>query len=135
MPYYVVQKTVDALNERGIPIKSAKVLMLGLAYKKDVDDTRESPSLKLIELFLARGARVDYNDPYIPTLPRTRKYNIEKDSVSLTAGNLGKYDCVIIATDHSAYDSNFILKNSDLIIDTRNVFKISLNDKTKVRKA
>ena len=120
MPYYVVQKTVDALNERGIPIKSAKVLMLGLAYKKDVDDTRESPSLKLIELFLARGARVDYNDPYVAKTRKLRKYDFQMKSIPITKANLANYDCVLISTNHSSYDYKFIVKNSKLVVDTRN---------------
>lgn len=84
MPYYVVEKTVEAVNNRGKSIKGARILILGLAYKKDVDDARESPSLKLIELFEQRGASVDYNDPYIPKMPKTRKYRFDKISVQLT---------------------------------------------------
>ncbi len=120
MPYYVVQKTVDALSERGIPIKDARILILGLAYKKDVDDTRESPSLKLIELFLARGAKVDYNDPYIPRTRQMRQYDFRMESVPLTEDNLASYDCMVIATNHSTYDYGFIVRHSKLIVDTRN---------------
>ncbi|MCX7761647.1 MAG: nucleotide sugar dehydrogenase [Candidatus Kryptonium sp.] len=120
MPYYVVQKTVDALNERGISIKEAKILILGVAYKKDIDDLRESPALVLIDLFSEKGAIVDYNDPYVPRLPKTRKYSFNKESVPLTEENLASYDCVVIATDHSVYDAEFIVKHSKLIIDTRN---------------
>jgi UDP-N-acetyl-D-glucosamine dehydrogenase len=120
MPYYVVQKTVDALNERGISIKSAKVLILGLAYKKDVDDTRESPSLKLMELFLARGAKVDYNDPYVATTRKLRKYDFQMKSIPITKANLANYDCVVISTNHSSYDYKFIVRNSKLVVDTRN---------------
>ncbi|MDW8002939.1 MAG: nucleotide sugar dehydrogenase [Deltaproteobacteria bacterium] len=120
MPYYVVQKTVEALNARGIPLKGAKILILGLAYKKDIDDPRESPSLVLIKLLEERGAMVDYNDPYIQKIPKMRKFNFEKSSVSLTAEVLSTYDCVIIAQDHSVYDVNFIVEHSKLIIDTRN---------------
>jgi len=120
MPYYVVQKTIDALNERGTSIKSAKVLILGLAYKKDVDDTRESPSLKLMELFLARGARVDYNDPFLPKTREFRQYDFKMESVPLTEGNLASYDCVVISTNHSAYDYGFIIRSSKLVVDTRN---------------
>lgn len=120
MPYYVVQKTIDALNERGIPIKSAKVLILGLAYKKDVDDTRESPSLKLIELFVARGAKVDYNDPYVAKTRKLRKYDFRMKSIPITKPNLASYDCVVISTNHSSYDYKFIVKNSRLVVDTRN---------------
>lgn len=121
MPYYVVQKTIDALNERGVSIKGAKILVLGLAYKKDVDDVRESPAFKIIELLEEKGAIVDYNDPYIPESPKTRMYNLSKKSVSLTEENLSKYDCVLIATDHSVYDPKFIVEHSKLIVDTRNL--------------
>jgi len=123
MPYHVVQKTMEALNEEGKSIKGARILVLGLAYKKDVDDMRESPSLKLIQLLIEKGSGVDYNDPFIPAMPRLRKYKLDLRSVPLTKRNLEKYDCVIIATDHSAYDPGFILKNSRLIVDTRNLIK------------
>ena len=121
MPYYVVQKTIDALNERGKPIKGAKILILGLAYKKDVDDPRESPSFRLIELLEERGAMVDYNDPYLPIAPRMRKHKVIKESVPLTEENISRYDCLLIATDHSSYDVDFIVKNARLIVDTRNL--------------
>lgn len=123
MPYYVVHKTLEALNKKGKSIKGAKVLILGLAYKKDVDDVRESPSLKLMEILKEKGAEVDYNDPFIHNPPKLRKYKLNKVSVQLTETNLRKYDCVIIATDHSVYDAEFIAKNCQLIIDTRNLIK------------
>lgn len=135
MPYYVVQKTIEALNERGRSIKGAKILILGMAYKKDVDDMRESPSLVLYELFEKKGAIVDYNDPYIPEIPPLRKYDIHKKSVTLTKSNLEKYDCVVIATDHSDYDGDFIARNSKLVIDTRNLVKNSAKYKNKIVKA
>lgn len=121
MPYYVMNRTMEALNSQGKSLKGAKILILGLAYKKDVDDPRESPSFKLIELLKSRGAEVDYNDPYIPKPPKTRKWKLEKDSVPLTEKNLASYDCVIIATDHSAYDAAFIHQHARLIVDTRNL--------------
>jgi UDP-N-acetyl-D-glucosamine dehydrogenase len=120
MPYYVVQRTIDALDARGVAINNAKLLVLGLAYKKDVDDTRESPSLKLIELFLELGAKVDYNDPYIPKTRKLRLYDLKMESVALTKANLAKYDCVVISTNHSSYNYRFIVTNSKLIVDTRN---------------
>jgi len=123
MPYYVVQKTIDALNEKGKSMKGAKILILGLSYKKDIDDTRESPSLKIMELFKEKNTHVDYNDPYIPVLPKTRKYSFNKRSVPLNAANLANYDAVIIATGHTDYDTDFILKHSNVIIDTRNLIK------------
>jgi UDP-N-acetyl-D-glucosamine dehydrogenase len=132
MPYYVVQKVIEALNKNGKSIKDANILILGVAYKKDVDDVRESPSLKLIELLEEKGAKVDYNDPYIPKLPKIRKYRLKKNSVPLTSDNLKKYECIVIATDHSVYNPEFILKNSHLIVDTRNLIKFSSK---KVKKA
>lgn len=134
MPYYVLQKTIDALNERGVATKNAKILVLGVAYKKDVADIRESASLKLIELFLSKGAKqVDYNDPHVPTLNEHRKQTFQMESVALTPENLANYDCVVISTNHSAYDYEFILNHSQLIIDTRNA--IAPFDPEKVVKA
>ncbi len=120
MPYYVAGKVVDALNAHGKSIKNAKILVLGLSYKKDIDDVRESPSLKLITMLREKGARVGYNDPYVPKTHKMRDYDLRMSSVPLTEKNLKKYDCVLISTDHSAYDYAFIVKNSRLIIDTRN---------------
>lgn len=120
MPYYVIEKVVNALNQRGKSIKASKVLMLGLAYKKDIDDTRESPALKLIELLMQQGADVDYNDPYVPHTKKMRKYDLRKSSVPLTQVSLKRYDCVVIATDHSSYDYEFIVENAALVVDTRN---------------
>lgn len=120
MPYYVVEKIVDALSNKDKVISHAKVLVLGLAYKKDIDDTRESPSLKLIELLTQKGAEVDYNDPYIPRTRKTRQYDFNKSSVPLSEETLKKYDCVVVATDHSCYDYKHIVQNSSLVVDTRN---------------
>jgi UDP-N-acetyl-D-glucosamine dehydrogenase len=124
MPYYVVTKTVEALNRKGKPIKGAKVLILGIAYKKDVDDQRESPALKIISLLQKKGAKVSYNDPHAPQLSKYRAYpGLDLKSVELTTRNLKGFDAVIIATDHSAYDYDWIAKNAVLIIDTRNAIK------------
>lgn len=120
MPYYVVGKVVDALNAHGKSIKGARILVLGLSYKKDIDDVRESPSLKLITLLKGKGAKVDYNDPYVLKTHKMRDYDLRMSSVPLTDKNLKKYDCVLISTDHSEYDYAFIVKNSKLIVDTRN---------------
>jgi len=132
MPYYVVQKIGEALNERGKSIKDSKILILGLAYKKDVDDPRESPSFRLIELLEEKGAEVDYNDPYIPITPKMRKHKVTKQSVPLTKENLSRYDCVVIATDHSVYDAHFIVENSNIVVDTRNLTGKSGMKNTKV---
>jgi UDP-N-acetyl-D-glucosamine dehydrogenase len=124
MPYYVMEKTVAALNDRGKSVKGAKVLVLGVAYKKDIDDSRESPSLKIISLFQGKGARVTYNDPYIPHAAGFREHpDIDLKSLPLTAARLKKMDAVIIATDHSSYDYDWIVKHAPLVVDTRNAIK------------
>lgn len=124
MPYYVVARTIEALNERGKPVRGARVLVLGISYKKDIDDQRESPSLKIISLLLQKGARVSYNDPYVPSSYGHRDYpGLELESVSLTEKRLKEADAVIIATDHSVYDYKWIERNASLIIDTRNAVK------------
>jgi UDP-N-acetyl-D-glucosamine dehydrogenase len=133
MPYYVIDKVVHALNERGKSIKSSRVLVMGLAYKKDIDDTRESPSLKLIELLMQNGAIVDYNDPYIPQTRKMRKYDFNKNSVTLTQETLKQYDCVVIATDHTSYDYELIVNNSALVVDTRNATRKITNNGNIVR--
>ena len=124
MPYYVVDRTINALNERGRVIKGARVLILGIAYKKDVDDQRESPSLKIITLLKQRGAKVDYNDPHVPRSAGHRDYpGLNMKSVKLDETTLKKYDAMIIATGHTAYDYDWIVKHSHLVIDTRNAIK------------
>jgi len=129
MPAYVINKLIDALNSRGKSLKGSKVLVLGLAYKKDIDDVRESPSLELIELLREKGAKVDYNDPHVPRTHKMRRYDLKMASVPLTEKNLKKYDCVLIATNHSDYDPVFIQRHARLIVDTRNLVK--LNEKTR----
>jgi len=120
MPYYVVEKVIGALNAKKKTIRSSRILILGLAYKKDIDDTRESPSLKLIELLMEQKALVDFSDPYIPRTKKMRMYDLKKSSVPITKESLKKYDCVVIATDHSSFDYELILKHASLIVDTRN---------------
>jgi UDP-N-acetyl-D-glucosamine dehydrogenase len=122
MPYYVIERTVQGLNSQGRPLTGAKVLVVGLAYKKNVDDLRESPSLKLIELLLKRGAKVDYHDPHIPVMPKTRRYDFRLRSVDLTPENLAAFDAVLIATDHSCLNYAEIAAHAALVVDTRNVF-------------
>jgi UDP-N-acetyl-D-glucosamine dehydrogenase len=117
MPYYVVQKVVDALNEEGKPVKGARILVLGVAYKRDVGDTRESPALDIIRLLQQKGAEVVYHDPYVPelhldgTLLRCE---------SLEPARLREADCVLIVTDHSMYHWGSILRHAQLVVDTRN---------------
>lgn len=135
MPHFVIQKTMEALNERSKAMKGSKVLVLGLAYKKDVDDVRESPSLELITLLRERGAKVDYNDPHVPRTAKMREYDLRMASVPLTAANLKKYDAVIISTDHSAYDYDFIVRSARLVIDTRNATKAVKAGRKKIVKA
>jgi UDP-N-acetyl-D-glucosamine dehydrogenase len=120
MPYHIVSRVVGALNGKGRGVKGSRILVLGLAYKKDVDDMRESPSLKLITLLRERGAAVDYHDPYVPRTRKTREYDLRMTSVTLNERNLGRYDCVLIATDHSAIDYKFVVRHSRLVVDTRN---------------
>lgn len=123
MPYYVVEKASELLNKFKKSLNGSKVLILGASYKKDIDDMRESPSLKLIEILREKGAKVDYNDPYVPKLPKTRKYQYDMESVELSKKNLTKYDLVLLSTDHSDYNYKFITANSKLILDTRNAFE------------
>jgi UDP-N-acetyl-D-glucosamine dehydrogenase len=124
MPYYVFEKTLEAINEQGKSLKNAKVLILGAAYKKDIDDMRETPAFKVIEILHERGCKVDYHDPYIPKLPATRKYQYEMSSVPLTEENIKKFDVIIVITDHTDVDYDLVRKHAQLVIDTRNVFKI-----------
>jgi UDP-N-acetyl-D-glucosamine dehydrogenase len=123
MPDYVVQRTALALNSRGKPVKGAKILILGLAYKPDIDDVRESPSFELIEKLTHLGAAVAFNDPHVPATHRMRKYDLQLRSVPITAQSLHGYDCVVISTHHSAYDWQMIADHANLIIDTRGAMR------------
>ncbi len=129
MPFYVVEKVIHALNDHKKSIKGSKIIILGLAYKKNIDDLRESPSLKLIELLQDHGAKVDYNDDYVTSIPKVRKYNFNKKSVKITPANIKKYDLVLLSTEHSYYDYSMILKNAKIIVDTRNGFGSFSNKK------
>ena len=121
MPYHVLDSVAKALNQHMKALNGSKVLVLGLAYKKDIDDLRESPALTIIELLQKQGAQVAYNDPYFPTVGRGRKYNLQMKCTSLD--NLNQYDCVLIVTDHSDYDYQRIVRESQLVVDTRNATK------------
>ena len=121
MPAHVVQFVGKALNQHKKAVNGSKILMLGMAYKKDIDDLRESPSLTIIELLRAEGAEVLYNDPYFPTVGRGRRYNLNMTSTPLE--NLDQYDCVLIVTDHSDYDYKAIVEQSKLVVDSRNATK------------
>jgi UDP-N-acetyl-D-glucosamine dehydrogenase len=122
MPHWVVGKLADALNLRGRSVMGSRVLVLGIAYKKDVDDMRESPSVALMELLRAKGARVDYSDPHVPVFPRMREHHFELASVALTPAAIASYDVVLIATSHSAFDYELIRQYANLIVDTRGVY-------------
>src|SRR5262249_40780614 len=120
MPHYVLGRITDALNDEGKALKGSRVCVLGVAYKKDVDDPRESPAFTILELLQQRGAIVSYNDPHVPSLPRMRHHAIRLDSQELTDEFLAAQDCVVIVTDHSAYDFADITGRCRLIVDTRN---------------
>jgi len=119
MPEWVLEKISDALNEREKSIRGSKILVLGIAYKKNVDDMRESPSVELMSLLRAKGAHVAYSDPHVPTFPRMRRYAFDLASVDLTPEALASYDLVLLATDHDKFDYEVIEKHAKLIVDTR----------------
>ena len=121
MPYHVLASVVSALNQRKKALNGARVLVLGVAYKKDIDDLRESPALTIIELLQKEGAEVSYNDPYFPMVGKGRKYDLQMKCTPLE--NLGQYDCVLIVTDHSDYDYGRVVRESQLVVDTRNATK------------
>ncbi|WPX09941.1 nucleotide sugar dehydrogenase [Anaerocellum danielii] len=126
MPEYVVERVMKILNKFKKPLNGSKILILGVAYKKDIDDIRESPALKIIEIFEKENAEVEYNDPYVPGFTYNGKQYF---SVDFTAESLKKYDIVVIITDHSKYDYNFIVENANLVFDTRNATKGIKSDK------
>lgn len=123
MPRWVVEQVGLALNQRNKSVRGSKVLVLGLAYKPDVDDSRESPAFELIEHLLDLGASVDYSDPHIPVAPKVRKHDLQMRSVDLTAQNLKKYDCVLVATHHAAFDWSVVAKHAALVVDTRDALR------------
>lgn len=122
MPHWVIGKVTDALNQRGRSVMGSRVLVLGIAYKKDVEDMRESPSVELMELLRDKGAHVDYSDPHVPVFPRMREHRFELSSVALTPDALASYDLVLLATSHSAFDYDMIRHYANLIVDTRGVY-------------
>ncbi|KFI05720.1 nucleotide sugar dehydrogenase [Massilia sp. BSC265] len=122
MPHWVIGKLNDALNERGRSIMGSRVLVLGIAYKKDVEDMRESPSVALMEILRRKGATVDYSDPHVPVFPRMREHRFDLSSVPLTPNVIASYDVVLIATAHSAFDYELVRQYANLIIDTRGVY-------------
>ena len=119
MPEYVVNKTALALNDRQRSIKGSKVLVLGIAYKKNVDDMRESPSVEVMELLRGLGAEISYSDPHVPVFPKMREHKFDLKSVPLTAESIASYDCVVLTTDHDKFDYDLLKQHAKLIVDTR----------------
>jgi len=136
MPRYVISRLQAALNEQDKPLKGSRICVLGVAYKRDVDDCRESPSFELMELLSDAGAVVTYNDPHVPRLPKKRRYDFsDLASSELTPEFLASQDCVLIATDHTAYDYGFIVRHAPLVVDTRNATRHVAEGREKIRKA
>ena len=136
MPEYVISRVMDVLNDHGKALRGSRIGMLGVAYKKDVDDPRESPAFKLMELLIDKGAIVSYNDPHIPVLPQMRHYQVPRlASEELTAEWISLQDLVLVATDHSSYDWDFILKYARVLVDTRNATAGATAGRDKIVKA
>ena len=136
MPEYVVARVAEALNDSGKPVRGSRIGILGVAYKKDIDDPRESPSFKLMEMLQSRGAILSYNDPHIPVLPSMRHYDVPRlASEPLTHEYLASLDCALIATDHSSYDWETVVKYSKLVVDTRNATRGIAGNRSKIFKA
>ena len=123
MPEWVLSKAMHALNLRKKAMNGARVLVLGIAYKKNVDDPRESPAVEIINLLSKEGAIVEYSDPHIPSFPNMRKYKFDMESVDITGDKLRKYDLVIVATNHDDFDYELIKRNADMIVDARGVYR------------
>ncbi|PQO88147.1 UDP-N-acetyl-D-glucosamine dehydrogenase [Massilia phosphatilytica] len=126
MPHWVISKLADALNQRGKAVMGSRVLVLGIAYKKDVEDMRESPSVELMEILRDKGAVVDYADPHVPVFPRMREHHFDLKSVELTPQRIASYDVVLLATAHSAFDYDLVRQYASLIVDTRGVYLTAL---------
>ncbi|MGE0608597.1 MAG: nucleotide sugar dehydrogenase [Pirellulales bacterium] len=136
MPEYVIERVIAALNEHGRPVRGSRICLLGVAYKKDVDDPRESPSFELLKLLRERGAVLSYSDPHVPSLPKMRHYDVPLlTSQTLTPEFLAQQDCVLISTDHTAFDYEHIVRHARLVIDTRNATRQVSEGREKIRKA
>lgn len=135
MPAYVVEKITDALNARGKSLKGSRVLVLGVAYKRDIDDDRESPALKLIELLQRKQAVCVYSDPYVPVLKRSRRYDFQLESLAVTPAELRCADVVVVATDHTAFDYELIVRESAVVVDTRNATRAVRENRDKIIRA
>ncbi len=123
MPKYVVSKLVTALNDAGKPLKGSKIMVLGIAYKKNVDDMRESPSVEIMELIEAKGGVVSYSDPHVPVFPQMREHSFDLSSVDITAQSMADVDAVILATDHAKFDYDLVAKHATLVIDSRGIYR------------
>nr|VFK41027.1 MAG: UDP-N-acetyl-D-glucosamine dehydrogenase [Candidatus Kentron sp. TC] len=123
MPDWVVNKVIDALNDKGMSLKGSRILVLGLSYKKNTDDTRESPSVVLLDILAGKGALVAYSDPYIPRFPKMRNYEFKLESVALTPENIARFDVLLLATDHDDFDYDLLREHARLIIDTRGIYR------------
>ena len=135
MPEYVISRLMEFLNETGQALRGSRICLLGMAYKKDVDDPRESPSFVLMDLLRERGVELSYNDPHIPVLPKMRHHDVpDLSSTELTAEFLESQNCVLIATDHSAYDYDHIVRHARLVVDTRNATSKVTEGREKIRK-
>ncbi|PCJ50980.1 MAG: UDP-N-acetyl-D-glucosamine dehydrogenase [Gammaproteobacteria bacterium] len=126
MPLWVISKVADALNSKAKSIMGSKILVVGISYKKNIDDMRESPSVELMQLLQARGALVSYSDPHVPHFPKMRKYHFDLSSVDISESMLKEYDCILIATDHDDFDYQLIQQAADIVVDTRGRYKMGL---------
>ena len=135
MPNYVVSRLVDEFNRRKKCLNGSTILTLGISYKADMDDTRESPGLELLDILRSKGAEIYYNDPFVPKIQKFRKYDFDLESRELTEELLSSMDAVLITTNHSAYDYDWIVKHSQLVIDTRNATRDVKNNREKIIKA
>lgn len=131
MPRWVVGKIMDALNDRGLSVKGAKILVLGIAYKKNVDDMRESPAVELMELLEEKGAIIHYTDPHVPVFPKMREHHFDLSSIDPTPENIASYDLLLLATDHAKFDCAMFQQNAKLIVDTRGVYLNSFDNVVK----
>jgi UDP-N-acetyl-D-glucosamine dehydrogenase len=135
MPSYVVDRVTEALNDDAKPLRGSKILLLGLAYKPNVDDTRETPAAKVMSLLTDRGARIRYHDPHVPTFPQKRDYAFDLDSIALTPESLEQADCVVVVTDHAAIDWDLVGGHAKLVVDTRNVMSKVRDPSARIVKA
>lgn len=123
MPHWVIDRVVDALNDRGKSLRNSKILILGIAYKKNVDDMRESPSVEMMEILRGKGAEIAYSDPHVPEFPKMREHSFDLKSVALTPEAISTFDCVLIATDHAKFDYEMIRESAKLIVDSRGAYR------------